>query len=668
MDLVWVALTSGAVAISIVAYLTWSIYREDPGTPEMRDAARYIRNGAKTFLKRQYRTILLFVALVSLPIAVIFQSAEVVISFYMGAALSLVAAYIGMNVAVRANVRTTRAAMESSARAFTLAFKGGAVMGLSVVGLSLLGISILYLVYGSRDPTLLIGYGFGASLAALFAQLGGGIFTKAADIGADLVGKIEQNIPEDDIRNPAVIADQVGDNVGDCAGRGSDLFESISDDFVTALIVGYSLFLGSARTNAMLFPFALGIAGVLATVVGVSVVRGWKDVRPITSFNIGLFSAAMVAVAGAYVASIFLLNDIRFFYCALSGIVASTAVGLVVQYYIGTSGKPVMQMEEASKRGVAMNLITGLAYGLQSPFLPFLSMIAAILFSFIITGGSIFGVVAANLGTDLTIGIIMAGDAFGPISDNAQGIEQMAGINAKTNGALEILDSTGNTTKAYAKAFATASGTVSTVVLFATYSEVVGLWSARLDQAFVFGVLIGGVVPFLFASFSIQATAKGAFEMVNEVRRQFKANPAILKGNDKPDYDKCIDISTKNALKKMVLPTFITLASPVLVGVILGPFALGGMLLGGTCTAALLASFFIFGGALWDNTKKSIEAKAFWLKGTPTHTATVVGDTVGDPLKDVAGPSLNIFMKLTNMTALLIAPLLLSITPLIALA
>ena len=668
MDLVWVALTSGAVAISIVAYLTWSIYREDPGTPEMRDAARYIRNGAKTFLKRQYRTILLFVALVSLPIAVIFQSAEVVISFYMGAALSLVAAYIGMNVAVRANVRTTRAAMESSARAFTLAFKGGAVMGLSVVGLSLLGISILYLVYGSRDPTLLIGYGFGASLAALFAQLGGGIFTKAADIGADLVGKIEQNIPEDDIRNPAVIADQVGDNVGDCAGRGSDLFESISDDFVTALIVGYSLFLGSARTNAMLFPFALGIAGVLATVVGVSVVRGWKDVRPITSFNIGLFSAAMVAVAGAYVASVFLLNDIRFFYCALSGIVASTAVGLVVQYYIGTSGKPVMQMEEASKRGVAMNLITGLAYGLQSPFLPFLSMIAAILFSFIITGGSIFGVVAANLGTDLTIGIIMAGDAFGPISDNAQGIEQMAGINAKTNGALEILDSTGNTTKAYAKAFATASGTVSTVVLFATYSEVVGLWSARLDQAFVFGVLIGGVVPFLFASFSIQATAKGAFEMVNEVRRQFKANPAILKGNDKPDYDKCIDISTKNALKKMVLPTFITLASPVLVGVILGPFALGGMLLGGTCTAALLASFFIFGGALWDNTKKSIEAKAFWLKGTPTHTATVVGDTVGDPLKDVAGPSLNIFMKLTNMTALLIAPLLLSITPLIALA
>lgn len=666
MILVWIALATGAIAMSVVGYLTWSIYREDPGTPEMRDVARYIRNGAKTFLKRQYKTILLFVALLSLPIAIIFRSIEVVLSFYAGASLSLVAAYIGMNVAVRANVRTAKAATESGAKAFTLAFRGGAVMGISVVGLSLLGISIIYLSYGYRDPSVLVGYGFGASLAALFAQLGGGIFTKSADIGADLVGKIEEKIPEDDIRNPAVIADQVGDNVGDCAGRGSDLFESISDDFVTALIVGWSLFIGTARDDALMFPFALGIAGVLATLVGVFVVRGWKNVKPINSFNIGLFAAAALAVAGSYVVSVYLLNNMLIFYCALSGIVASTAVGLAVQYYIGTSGKPVMQMEEASKRGTAMNLITGVSYALQSPFLPFLSMIGAVIFSFAITNGSIFGVVAANLGTDLTIGIIMAGDAFGPISDNAQGIAQMAAIDPKANAALETLDATGNTTKAYAKAFATASGTVSTVVLFATYSQVVGLWSS-MGYAFVFGVLIGGAVPFLFSSFSVQATARGAFEMVNEVRKQFKENPRILEGADKPDYDKCIDISTKNALKKMILPTFVTLASPILIGIILGPYALGGLLLGGTCTAALLASFFTFGGALWDNTKKSIESKAFWLKGTPTHTAAVVGDTVGDPLKDVAGPSLNIFMKLTNMTALLIAPLLLTITPLIVL-
>jgi K(+)-stimulated pyrophosphate-energized sodium pump len=540
-------------------------------------------------------------------------------------------------------------------------------MGLSVVGLSLIGISILYLLYGHRDPSLLVGYGFGASLAALFAQLGGGIFTKAADIGADLVGKIEQSIPEDDYRNPAVIADQVGDNVGDCAGRGSDLFESLSDDYVTAMIIGWSIFLGVSRINAIMFPFALGISGVLATIIGVFVVRGWKNVRPIMSFNIGLFATAAIATAGAYITSMWLLDDIRIFYCTLSGIVASTAVGLAVQYYIGADGRPVKQMEEASKRGAAINLITGMSYALQSPFLPFVSMIGAVLFSYVITNGSIYGVVAANLGTDLAIGVIMAGDAFGPICDNAQGITQMVGMSAKANGTLQKLDSMGNTTKAYAKAFATASGTVSTVVLFATYSQVVGLWSAKLSQAFVIGILMGAAIPFVFSSFTVGATAKAAFEMVDEVRRQFKENPRILEHKAKPDYERCVDISTKNALKKMFLPTFLTLASPILVGFILGPYALGGMLLGGTCTAALLASFFTFGGALWDNTKKSIEARGFWIKGTPTHTAAVVGDTVGDPLKDVAGPSLNIFMKLTNMTALLIAPLLLSITPLITL-
>ena len=664
----WIAMAVGAVAMGAVLFLTICIYREDAGSPEMHVIARYIRNGAKTFLKRQYRTILFFVALLCVPLFAFFQSWEVVISFLVGSSLSLMAAYIGMNVAVRANVRTARAAITSTEKAFNIAFRGGAVMGLSVGGLSLLGISVLYVLYGYKDPSLLIGYGFGASLTALFAQLGGGIFTKSADIGADLVGKIEQNIPEDDIRNPAVIADQVGDNVGDCAGRGSDLFESISDDFITAMIVGFSLFVGTARSNALMFPFALGIFGILATLVGISVVRGWKHVKPINSFNIGLFAAGAVAVTGAYFASIWLFDNLLLFYCTLSGIVASMAVGLAVQYYIGSSGKPVMQMEEASKRGVGMNIITGLSYGLQSPFLPFITIIGSVIFSYVITGGSIFGIVAANLGSDLAIGIIMAGDAFGPISDNAQGIEQMSGINAKTNGSLEVLDATGNTTKAYAKAFATVSGTVSTVVLFATYSTIVGLFSVSLTLAFVFGILIGAVVPFLFASFTISATAKGAFDMVNEVRRQFKANPRIIMGNDRPDYDKCIDISTRNALRKMILPTFVTLASPILVGVILGPFALGGLLLGGTCTAALLASFFTFGGALWDNTKKSIEAKAFWLKGSQTHAASVIGDTVGDPLKDVAGPSLNIFMKLTNMTALLIAPLLLSITPLIILA
>jgi len=676
MDLSWIALATGAFAMLIVAYLTWSIYQEDPGTPQMREVARYIRNGAKTFLKRQYKTILFLIILLSFPIGAVFRSIEIVLSFICGALLSLIAAYIGMNVSVRANVRTANAAATSPVRAFTLAFRGGAVMGLSVVGLSLFGISMLYLLYGylygyanPNIPNLMVGYGFGASLAALFAQLGGGIFTKAADIGADLVGKIEARIPEDDPRNPAVIADLVGDNVGDCAGRGSDLFESISDDYVTAMMLGLTPMVVAAwGTNTLMFPLALGVSGVLATIVGVFIVRGWKDVRPIMSFNIGLFVAAAIATIGAYISSMWLLNDIRIFLSAFSGIVASTAVGIVVQYYIGTQGRPVRQMEEASKRGAAINVIAGMSYALQSPFFPFIFMVGAILFSYIITGGSIYGVVAANIGTDLAIGMIMASDAFGPISDNAQGIVQMVGLSAKANGALQKLDSMGNTTKAYAKAFATASGTVSTVVLFVTYSQVVGLWSATLSLAFIIGILMGAAIPFAFSSFTIGATGKAAFQMVDEVRRQFKENPGILEHKAEPDYDRCIDISTKNALKKMILPTFLTLASPIFVGLILGPKALGGLLLGGTCTAALLASFFTFGGAVWDNTKKSIEAKGFWIKGTQMHTAAVVGDTVGDPLKDVAGPSLNIFMKLTNMTALLIAPVLLSITPLLNLA
>ncbi|MBM4401250.1 MAG: sodium-translocating pyrophosphatase, partial [Crenarchaeota archaeon] len=346
MDLAWIALTTGAFAMLIVVYLTWSIYQADPGTPQIREVARYIRNGAKTFLKRQYKTILLFVILLSFPIAAIFGLVTV-LSFICGASLSLVAAYIGMNVAVRANVRTANAASKSPEKAFTLAFRGGAVMGLSVIGLSLIGISVLYLLYGYRDPNLMVGYGFGASLAALFAQLGGGIFTKAADIGADLVGKIELRIPEDDPRNPAVIADLVGDNVGDCAGRGSDLFESISDDYVTAMIIG-SIFLTLWGTNVLMFPLALGVSGILATIVGVFIVRGWKNVRPIMSFNVGLLVASAISTVGALASSIWLLNDIKIFYSALSGIIASTAVGLVVQYYIGTNGRTVRQMEEAS--------------------------------------------------------------------------------------------------------------------------------------------------------------------------------------------------------------------------------------------------------------------------------------------------------------------------------
>jgi len=666
MDLTWLALTVGVLAMLVVAYLAWSISKEPAGTPQMDKIAGYIEEGAKAFIKRQYRTIAIFVALTLVPLVIFFKDVRVVIAFVFGSFLSLLAAYIGLRVAVKANVRTTNAARTSSTKAFTLAFRGGAVMGLSVVGLSLLGVSLLFWLY--KDPSLIVGFGFGASLAALFAQLGGGIFTKAADIGADLVGKIEQRIPEDDPRNPAVIADQVGDNVGDCAGRGSDLFESISDDYITAMILGVILLspLGFG-INALMFPLMLGVTGILATIVGVFVTRGWRKTRPSMSFNLGLLATAVICVLGAYFSSMTLLNNVTIFYAVVSGLVASLAVGLAVQYYIGINGRPVKKIAESSERGAAINIITGLSYAFQSPFMPFLSVLAVILFSYFIINGSIpalYGMVAANLGTDLAIGIIMSSDAFGPISDNAAGIAQMSGIHTHNGEALEELDAMGNATKAYTKAFATASGTVSTVVIFITYGEIVKLYSVSfglLSPIIIVGFLLGAALPFLFSSLAIGATGKTAYQMVDEVRRQFKENPGIIEGKVKPDYVRCVDIGTKNALKQMIAPGLLAIASPIVVGFgfgSLGKYALGAMLLGGLATSALLSPFFTFGGGIWDNAKKYIERK-FWMKGTPTHTAAVIGDTVGDPLKDVVGPSLNIFMKLTNMTALLIVPILL---------
>jgi len=659
MNLILLALSVGLLSILVVAYLTWSILREPKGTPEMVGVADAIEEGAKAFISRQYRTIVIVSALITIPIGYYYRDPRVVVAFAAGVGLSMLAAYVGMRVAVKANVRTTNAARTSSARAFMIAFRGGGVMGLLVTGLSLVGVSSLLIIFG--DPNMIVGFGFGASLAALFAQLGGGIFTKAADIGADLVGKIEQRIPEDDARNPAVIADQVGDNVGDCAGRGSDLFESLSDDYITAMLLG-SMVLSPLGVAAQVYPLMLGAVGILATIVGVFITRQWGRLKPLMSFNVTLFTTAALCVAGAYVASVYVLGDVRVFYAVVSGLVASLGVGLVVQYYIGINGRIIREVAEASQYGSALNIITGLSYALQSPFLPYVFVLITIFFSYWIMDGSLYGIVAANLGTDLAIGIIMSSDTFGPICDNATGIAEMSG--SKTNmEALDELDAMGNTTKAFTKAFATASGTFSTLVIFTTYSQLVGLSSVRLGFAspiIIIGLLIGGAFPFLFSSMAIGATAKSAYKIVEEVRRQFKERPGILKWEEKPDYARCVDIATKDSLIQMVAPGMLALVAPIVVGIILGKYALGAMLLGGLTTSALLSPFFTFGGGIWDNAKKYIE-KDFWMKGTPTHTAAVTGDTVGDPLKDVAGPSLNIYMKLTNMTALLIVPFLLAL-------
>jgi K(+)-stimulated pyrophosphate-energized sodium pump len=664
MDLIWLPLAVGVLAMLVVAYLTRSIGKETVGSPQMVKVASYIQEGTKAFIKRQYRTIAIFVALTLIPLALFLPDVRVVIAFVFGASLSLLAAYIGLRVATEANVRTAYAARISSAKAFMLAFSGGAVMGLSVVGLSLIGVSLLLWFY--QDPNLIararliVSFGFGASLTALFAQLGGGIFTKAADIGADLVGKVEQRIPEDDPRNPAVVADQVGDNVGDCAGRGSDLFESISDDYITAMILG-SMLLGSALgVNALVFPLMLGASGILATIIGVFVIRELRRIRPTLAFNISLFVTASFCALGALISTLALVHDITVFYAVLSGLVASLAVGLVVQYYTGIDGRSVRKVAESSERGPAINIITGLSYAFQSPFMPILSVLASFLFSYYITNGSLYGIVGANIGTDLAIGIIMSSDAFGPISDNARGIAEMSGMRTQNGGALEDLDALGNTTKAYTKAFATASGTVSTIVIFATYGQTVNLSNVSfglLTPVIIAGLLLGAALPFLFSSLAIGATGKTAYQIVDEVRRQFRENPSIIEGKAKPDYARCVDIGTKNALKQMIAPGLLAVTSPIIVGLLMGKYALGAMLLGGLATSALLSPFFTLGGGIWDNAKKQIERK-FWMKGTSTHAAAVIGDTVGDPLKDVAGPALNIFMKLTNMTALLIAPLL----------
>lgn len=657
MSLIILALSIGAIAMLIVAFLARFITRMAQGTPEMIETAKSIEAGANAFIKRKYKTIIITSSCVSISLAIFFRDIVTAGSFIFGVFLSLLAGYIGMRIAVKANVRTAYAAKTSAEKAFLIAFRGGGVTGLSVTSLSLIGISTLILLFNAPDR--IISFGFGASLAALFAQLGGGIFTKGADIGADLVGKIEHRIPEDDPRNPAVIADLVGDNVGDCAGRGSDLFESMSDDYITAMILG-SLMAGSYGLNATLLPLMLGTSGIIATIISLFMARWWRRNAPLASFNVILLTAVAICTLGAYVSSMVLLGNVSIFLAILSGLIASVSVGLIVQYYMGINSRTIKEVAASSDYGAAMNIITGLSYALQSPFMPLILVVVTTIFAYYITGGSFMGIVGANLGTDLATGIIMSSDTFGPISDNAAGISKISGMESENSSALEELDALGNTTKAYTKAFASASSVFSTIVIFATYSKLAGLSSIHdsfLNPIMIVGFLLGGGFCFLFSSMAIGATAQTAYRMVEEVRRQFKERPGIMTKAEKPDYARCVDIATKDSLKRMTWPALLAVIAPISMGLMLGKHTLGSMLLGGFSISTLLSSFFNFGGGIWDNAKKRIETQ-FWLKGSPIHAASVTGDTVGDPFKDVAGPSLNIFMKLINMTALLILPIL----------
>lgn len=664
------ALTVGFVAIFLATLFIYRILNQKVTSSKMFEIAMDIRKGANTYLLRQIKTILFFTPVLIIVILFLigWQSGwktgiQTAVTTLIGIVTSLTAAFIGMSICVRANLRTASSAAESPNLPFRLAILGGSVMGLCITGLCLVVLAILFMVFKSPEP--LIGFGFGASLAALFAQVGGGIFTKSADVGADLVGKVELNIPEDDPRNAAVIADLVGDNVGDCAGRGADLMQTFSDDIVTGVLVAL-LVLGrypNFGINAVYFPLILKSVGVLASIFGIFVTWISNGKSSFTKrFNYGIWTTIAISAVGGFLVAKYIIGDIRMGIPILLGLVITTVASLSTSYYAGTTGKPVKNMAEASKRGAALNIITGLGYGLQSPFITIIVVIFCIIAAYNMKDGMLLALIGVNIGTDLLITFIMAADAFGPIVDNASGIASMAKEDIEVVESLSSLDSVGNTMKAVTKAYAMVSGTITAFIIFATYFTVTNIGFLDIQSPFALGFLFIGIsLPYLISSMTIQSTARGAMKMVDEIRRQFDANPLIMKGKVKPDYAKCVDISTTNALKEMILPGLLSILAPVIVGFGIGrangPVALGALMIGAVASSALLGPFFNNLGTAFDNAKKLVE-ETRGAKGTFQHAAAVVGDTVGDPLKDVAGPSILIFMKLLGMTALLIAPIL----------
>jgi len=645
-----VSAASGLLAILIALYLFLQLKKATIDSARMREIAGFIAVGVRAYLSRQLRTILFITPFVA-AIVWYMLGPLVALTFVLGVLTSLATAFIGMGAAVRANVRTAEEAGRSPRMAFHTAVFGGSVMGFAIIGFSILVLSVLYYIF--RDPQPLIGFGFGASLAALFAQIGGGIYTKSADVGADLVGKIEQNIPEDDPRNPAVVADLVGDNVGDCSGRGSDLFQTLSDDIVTGMVVSL-VYLPKYGPLVLFFPLLQQSMGLLSSIIGVFSIRAFRKSRPEQAFNQGMLVTAVVATIGSLLLAKYLLNDLTIFLASFLGILITLVAAVITRWYAGSSGRPVQNLAAASRRGVSLSLIMGLAYGLQSPVIPVMVIVVAVCIAFRASGSSLLAVVAVNIGTDLLIGYIMTADAYGPIIDNAAGIAEMSGSDPKVISALSSLDAVGNTMKATTKAYAMSSGTITSFFLFATFFAMVGLTAMDLATPYSIAFLFAGLaMPFLISSLVIGSVAKTAVLMVDEVRCQFAKIKGLLEGTANPDYASCVDIATRNALREMVLPGLVSIVVPVAVGFAFGAWALGALLIGAVAGSALLGPFFNNTGTAWDNAKKIVEEQG--QKGSCEYQAAVAADTVGDPLKDVAGPSLLIFMKLIGMVSLLIA-------------
>ena len=677
MNLMFFVPLAGAIGMIFAGIIFWWLVRQDSGTPRMKEIAFFIQEGANAFLRREFQTIAYFIAGIAV-LLLIFLKWQIAFGFVMGAVFSLLAIFIGMNAATRANVRTSSAARSSAGRALTIAFRGGSVMGLSIVSLNMLGIVLLMWLFGvgPDDPegvSLLVGFGFGASLSALFAQLGGGIYTKAADIGADLVGKVEVGIPEDDPRNPAVIADLVGDNVGDCAGRGADLFESGADNVITTMIVAASpIFFSKYGWAGIMFPLIARAIGVLATLVGVFLVRGRDEGDPAMTVNTGLLGTALTCLVFFYGVARWMMHDVGLFYAQVLGLLGAIATVLVVQYYTGAHGKPVRETARYAQSGPALGILTGFSYGMESTVWAKYILGLVILLSWVMGGGGLEGIyyiAAATMGIKEMKGIIMAGDAFGPIADNSAGISQMAGLSGETRKAGDALDAVGNVTKALAKGYAMSCATMgSLVILFAYLFEVARLqgdplaelndfWVNLTNPANICGLFFGIATPYLFSALTLRAVNEGAFKMVEEVRRQFREIPGLMEGKATPDYTRCVDLATANALRKMLAPTLISMVIPIVVGFTMGVWALAAYLVGVKASSAAVSKALFNAGGTLDNAKKLIEEGLYGGKGSDTHAAAVIGDTFGDPLKDTAGPSLHILVKLQNIMSITLLPL-----------
>ena len=654
---------AGAIALLFAFYLTGKIKKADPGNETMVEISGHIQEGAMAFLSRQYRAIAVFVLAVFLILG-FFISWQTAICFISGALASTLAGYIGMNVATKANVRTANAARSSQNAALGVAFSGGAVMGMSVTGLGLLGLGIMYFIF--RDPTIVNGFALGGSSVALFGRVGGGIYTKAADVGADLVGKVEAGIPEDDPRNPATIADNVGDNVGDVAGMGSDLFESYVGSIIAVMTLGAVLFAAnqSLGVGIIILPMIIAAGGILASIIGTFFVRTDDNSNPLKALNAGTFGSAGIMVVIAFFAVKYILPAEMFnvFWALVAGLIAGTAIGLITEYYTSDEYKPVRGIAKSAETGPATVIISGLGVGMFSTLLPLLVICAAILTAFLVSGGAtgfgLYGIALAAVGMLATTGMVVAVDAYGPIADNAGGIAQMAGLPKEVRETTDRLDSVGNTTAAIGKGFAIGSAALTALALLTAFAQVAGIEGVDLLNTYVIiGILLGAMLPFFFCALTMNAVGRAAGEMVEEVRRQFREITGLMEGKAKADYARCVDISTRSAIKEMIVPGLIAVIAPLAVGIILGPEALAGLLAGSIASGVCLAIMLANAGGAWDNAKKYIEAGNHGGKGSEAHAAGVVGDTVGDPCKDTAGPSLNILLKLMSIVSLVFVPL-----------